>query len=80
MKDYDQGKDIEYFLNNQESLLEEYGNKFAVIHNQKVAEIFESDDKAHEFAVKKYGLGYFIVQELDPPEPEPMSYSFYAYP
>jgi hypothetical protein len=55
-------KEFKYFLDNKDSLTKEYHNKYIVIVGENVTHSFSSEQEAYEFAVKKYGLGNFLIQ------------------
>ena len=64
METYDQEADISYFEQNRDLLHAKYGDRVAVIHNQEAVEFFDTEMEALRFAVKKYGWGRFIIQDL----------------
>lgn len=56
---------FDYFLNNQEELVEKYAGKFVVITNDRqVLGAFSSPLEASEAAQKKVHLGEFLVQKV----------------
>lgn len=58
--------EFKYYLDNQDLLIKEYLNKFLIIKEEKVQEIFNSHDEAFEYAIKKFELGTFIIQHCVP--------------
>lgn len=75
MDSYNQLQDYEAFKEKLPSLLKEHAGEFAVIHNEKIVEIFSDERGALNFARTKYGSGRFIVQEIHNRSPVPLSYS-----
>ena len=55
-------QEFKYFIDNKDSLKTEYFNKYVVIVGESVGDSFTSEQEAYEFAVKKYGLGKFLIQ------------------
>lgn len=54
---------FEFFKKNRDKLLEKYNNKFIVIVDSKIVGDFESERDAILFAMDKYDMGDFIVQQ-----------------
>ena len=59
-------KDFEWYLDNQDSLVEQYDGQYLVISGQKV--LFASVDKdvAYDKGVELAGLGKYILQHCTP--------------
>ncbi len=57
---------FEWYLANQEKLVEQYNGKYLVIKDNAVVGAFDSEDEAFFNAEKNYGLGNFIVQLCTP--------------
>lgn len=58
-----QEQDFEWFIANQEALYSEYGDCTLVIADKKVYGAYESSAKALDFALKKFSVGNFIIQD-----------------
>lgn len=61
-------KEFNYFLNNQQELVEKHLGKFLIIMGDKVVGVYPNHMKAYEEGVKKYGLGNFLIQHCLPGE------------
>ena len=59
-------KEFEYFLENQEALVEEYPDKVIVIVGLEVVGAYDSHQEAISEALKRYERGTFLVQECKP--------------
>lgn len=57
---------FEWYLANQEKLVEQYNGKYLVIKDNAIVDAFDSEDEAFFNAEEKYGLGNFIVQLCTP--------------
>ena len=55
-------KNYQYFLDNKEELVKKYNGKHIVIVNCEVVGFYNDEIEAYNEAVKKYGLGNFIIQ------------------
>jgi hypothetical protein len=55
-------REFQYFLDNKDSLLKAYHNKYVVIVGEKVVDSYKEEQDAYEVAVKKFGLGNFLIQ------------------
>lgn len=75
MMQYDQEADFEAFKNLLPELLETQKGRFVVMHDQRIAETFDNEANALEWAVKTHGYGKFIVQEVHNRRLRPLSYS-----
>lgn len=56
-------KEFQYFLNNQNSLTDQYKGKFIVIKNEEVIGAYDSEAEAFTETQKKHELGTFLIQE-----------------
>jgi hypothetical protein len=61
-------KEFEYYLSNQNKLLETYSGKHIVIKNQKVIGSYESESEAYFKTEKTEELGTFLIQLCEPGE------------
>lgn len=59
-------KEFEYYLKNQNDLVEKYNNKYIVIIGEKVVGAYNTDAEALIDAEKKYQLGTFLIQKCTP--------------
>lgn len=57
---------FEWYLQNQTELVKLYNGKFLVIKDFAVADAFDDEQEALDFASEKYGLGNFIIQQCTP--------------
>ena len=63
MKKYDMSADLDYYIENQASLVEKYGGKYLLIVDQKVVGAYTSQDEAFKAAQKKkLAAGNFSIQ------------------
>ena len=62
----DLDKLFEWYLANQENLVDQYNGKYLVIKDNAVVDAYDSEDDAFFQASEKYGLGNFIVQLCTP--------------
>lgn len=58
-------KDFQFYLDNQEKLLDQYKDKYIVIKNCKVIGSYDSETEAIEETSKMHALGTFIVQKCE---------------
>ena len=58
-------EEFQYYLDNQDRLVEEYGGKVIVIKDSKVIGVFDSDLEAIEEVSKEHELGTFLVQKCE---------------
>lgn len=59
-------EEFQYFLDNQDELVERYEGKFVVIKGKEILGAFESEFEAIQETVKEHELGTFLVQECVP--------------
>ena len=55
-------KEFQYYLDNQQELVEKYNGKFLVIKNDEVIGVYDSEDIAYFETEKNHELGTFIIQ------------------
>jgi hypothetical protein len=55
-------KEFEYYIANQQELVQEYVGKFIVIKNQKVIGVYDTQIEAYETTKKDHELGTFLIQ------------------
>lgn len=58
--------EFQFYLDNQENLVEKYKGKFLVIKGQKVIGVYDSEIDAYTKTVVKEELGTFLIQECQP--------------
>ena len=75
MSNYSQEADYDAFKQQLPDLLRTSKGKFVVMHNRTVQKISDNQDEALKFAVREYGMGNFIVQEIHNRRVRPLSYS-----
>lgn len=61
-------KEFEYYLKNQDDLVEEYNGKFIVIKEQVVIAAYDSELEAQNETLKEHKLGTFLIQHCLPGE------------
>lgn len=70
-------KELKYFIDNQEELVEKYKGKFLVIKDEKVIGVYDSEIEAYTEAQKENKLGTFLIQQCLP-GPESYSQTFHS--
>lgn len=55
-------KELEFFIANQERLVQEYRGKTLVIKDQKVVGVYETPLEAYTASMEKYEPGTFMIQ------------------
>ena len=55
-----------WYIENQQDLVDKYNGKILVIKDKEVAGVYESEDIALLEATQKFGLGNFIIQLCTP--------------
>lgn len=58
-------KEFEYYLQNQDELLEKYEGRYIVVKDDVVLGAFDTEMDALREISKKYELGTFLVQKCD---------------
>lgn len=53
---------FDWFKRNKPELIKKYKDKYIVIVNDDVADVFDNESTAFHESVKKYGLGNFLIQ------------------
>jgi hypothetical protein len=59
-------KEFQYYLDNQEELVNKYLAKFLVIKNQEIVGVYDTKQEAYDEATSKYELGTFLIQHCLP--------------
>ncbi|MCL2151276.1 MAG: hypothetical protein FWH50_03540 [Coriobacteriia bacterium] len=59
-------RELEFFINNQESLVKRFGGKTLVLHKQSVAGVFDNRLEAYTEAKKRFDPGTFMIQDCLP--------------
>lgn len=65
---YDLSKELNYYIENQDSLVLKYEGKFLLIVKEAVAQAFDSFEEAFNEGLKKYQIGRFFIQKCTPGE------------
>jgi hypothetical protein len=56
-------KEFKYFIENKDSLVKKYNDKYIVIKNRKVIGVYDSEIEAIQGASENESLGTFLVQK-----------------
>ena len=59
-------KEFNYFIDNQDKLVNLYNGKYLVIKGETVVGVFNTEIEAYLDAVNKFGLGNFLIQKCAP--------------
>ncbi|GBE37779.1 hypothetical protein BMS3Bbin08_00376 [bacterium BMS3Bbin08] len=59
-------KEFQYYIDNQEDLVQKHKGKFLVIKGQEIIGIYDSEMEAIEETSKNHELGTFLVQKCEP--------------
>lgn len=59
-------KEFKYYIDNQQTLVEEYNGKFLVIKDEKVIGTYDSEDTAYFETEKNHEPGTFLIQFCEP--------------
>lgn len=59
-------KEFNFYLQNQDKLVEKYNGKYIVIKNNDIIGVFDSEFEAIKETSKRYELGTFLVQKCEP--------------
>lgn len=57
------GTSFDYYKKNLKELYEKFPNRFVVLSEASVVADFSDFDEAYNWAVKKLGIGNFLIQE-----------------
>lgn len=57
-----------FYIQNEQKLIEKYGGQFIVIHDEKVADSFGSERDAYIYAVNHFQVGTFLIREVIAPD------------
>ena len=58
-----------FYLQHEQMLLEKYGGQFIVIHNEQVADSFDTERDAYIYSVQHFQIGTFLIREVVPQAP-----------
>ncbi len=61
-------REFQFYLDNQDELVEQYQGKFIVIKDCQVIGFYMSDAEAVEETLKEHEIGTFLVQRCEPGE------------
>ena len=64
-------QNYQFFLDNRTKLLKKYTGQFVVINNEQVAGSYDDEQEAYTDALKKFGLGKFLIQKCIRKNEEP---------
>ena len=56
-------KQLRFFEDNKQALLEKYGEKFIVVSSDLKVNAFASESDAYNFGREQYGLGNFLLKD-----------------
>ncbi len=59
-------KEFQYYIDNQEDLVQKHKGKFLVIKGQEIIGAYDSEMEAIEETSKNHELGTFLVQKCEP--------------
>jgi hypothetical protein len=59
-------KEFEFYVQNQNKLVEKYNGKYIVIKNHEIIGVFDSEIDAVEKTSERHELGTFLVQKCEP--------------
>lgn len=61
-------RELEYYKDHQEELIEKYEGKFLVIKNRTIQGAYDTELEAYTEGQKKFELGTFLIQQCLPGE------------
>ena len=64
----DHTKALKYYKTNQKELVAKYNGKTLIFQDDKIVEVKDTLEQAYDWAVEKYGIGNFSLQEVAPGE------------
>ncbi|RJP35579.1 MAG: hypothetical protein C4527_00035 [Candidatus Omnitrophota bacterium] len=59
-------REFQYYLDNQDNLVQQYNGNHIVIKNCKVIGVYENELEAMEETSKKEEIGSFLIQKFEP--------------
>jgi hypothetical protein len=59
-------KEFQYYIENQDELVEQYHGKVIVIKNREVIGAYDSELEAIKETAKEHELGTFLIQKCEP--------------
>ena len=59
-------REFQFYLDNQQDLVNKYNGKFVVIRDCQVIGVYEDEVEAVMETSKKFELGTFLVQKVEP--------------
>ena len=57
-------KALEFYKRNQDDLVAKYNGKTLIFCNEDILDVKDSFSEAYSFAVEKFGIGNFTLQEV----------------
>lgn len=64
----DHTKALEYYKEHQDELVEKHNGKTLIFQDENIVDIKDTLKEAYDFAIEKYGIGNFSLQEVSPGE------------
>ncbi len=61
-------KALKYYKEHQVELVEKYNGKTLIFFDDQLLDVKDSLEEAYNFAIEKYGIGNFSLQEVSPGE------------
>ena len=59
---FDFSAELDFFIMNQDELVEQYDGRVLILRYQKVEGAYGSMDEAYEIGKERFGLGNFMIQ------------------
>jgi len=66
MSDRPLSRELQYFIDHQDELVESYGGRVIVIEGDRVIGVFDTVSEAVRETAKEHELGTFMVQRCEP--------------
>jgi hypothetical protein len=64
----DHTKALKYYKEHQEELVAKYNGKTLIFRDDEILDVKNSIEEAYNYALEKYGIGDFSLQEVAPGE------------
>ena len=59
---------LKYYKEHQDELVAKYNSKTLIFQSDKLVDVKDTLEEAYDFAIEKYGIGNFSLQEVAPGE------------
>jgi len=69
-------KSFNYYLENQETFVEEYNGKVIVLVDTALVGVYDSVPEAYYASLKEHVLGTFLIQKVSPGTTDTTAYTF----